>query len=170
VIYLRRTTRKHRVRSRALVRAAGVLLGAVGLREASLSLSLVGDGAMRRLNREYRGRDRATDVLAFPLFAPFALPGAGDGAAERLLGDVVISLDSAERQARDYGARLDAEVKRLLIHGLLHLLGHDHEQPVERRRMQAEERRLARAIGLDWPYDATTAGEAAPKSGKGSRR
>jgi probable rRNA maturation factor len=69
-----------------------------------------------------------------------------------LLGDIVISVDAAARQAAGYGATLTAEIERLLIHGILHLLGHDHEEPGERRAMVAQERRLARAIGLPWPY------------------
>ena len=146
-IYLRNTTRKHRVDSRRIVRTARTLLAAAGEPEGTLSLSLVGDAAIRRLNREHRGKDAATDVLSFPL-GP--LPAAAG--PERLLGDVVISLDTAARQAAGYGATLDAEVRRLLIHGVLHVLGHDHERPAERARMRAEERRLAATVGLPWPY------------------
>jgi probable rRNA maturation factor len=64
----------------------------------------------------------------------------------------VISVDTARRQAADYDAPLAREVERLLIHGLLHLLGHDHLEPLERAAMEAEERRLADAIGMPWPY------------------
>lgn len=71
---------------------------------------------------------------------------------ERLLGDVVISVDTAQRQAAGYEATLDDELRRLLIHGMLHLVGHDHEEAAQRARMEAEERRLAAAIGLAWPY------------------
>ena len=71
---------------------------------------------------------------------------------ERLLGDIVISVDTAKRQAADYDAPLDREVQRLLIHGVLHLLGHDHIEPRERAAMEAEERRLAATIGMPWPY------------------
>ncbi|MFY9781040.1 MAG: rRNA maturation RNase YbeY [Candidatus Baltobacteraceae bacterium] len=160
MIYLRNTTRKHHLRLRALERDARALLAAAGEPGSSLSLSFVGDAAIRRLNREHRGKDTATDVLSFPLFEA-AGPGARraakpvpPGAPERLLGDVVISVDTAWRQAREYDAPLQAEVERLLIHGLLHLLGHDHEEPRERARMVREERRLAAVLGLPWPYDA----------------
>lgn len=71
---------------------------------------------------------------------------------ERLLGDVVISVETARRQAAEYGAPLENEIHRLLIHGILHVLGHDHEEPQEREVMEAEERRLAAAIGMPWPY------------------
>ena len=155
-LYLRNTTRKRRLPLRRIERVTRLLLAAAGEGEASLSLSFVGDAAIRRLNREHRGKDRATDVLSFPLFEPE--PGrkgrkrAVRGEPERLLGDIVISVDAAARQAAGYGATLTAEIERLLIHGILHLLGHDHEEPGERRAMVAQERRLARAIGLPWPY------------------
>ncbi len=164
MIYLRNTTRKHRLLLRAIERHARELLEAVGESGASLSVSFVGDAAIRRLNREHRGQDRATDVLSFPLLEPRvakrraasrpSAPFEAPGAPERLLGDVVISLDTAARQARAYDAPLQAEVERLLIHGLLHLLGHDHEEPRERARMLLEERRLAAILGLPWPYEA----------------
>ncbi len=69
-----------------------------------------------------------------------------------MLGDIVVSVDTAARQAADYDAPLEREVQRLLIHAVLHLAGHDHLEPGERARMEAEERRLAGAIGMPWPY------------------
>ena len=139
--------RRSGVNGRALVATARRLLAAVGEREAALSLSLVNDDSMRLINHKYRGKDAATDVLSFPLEdEPAAVP------AERLLGDVVISVDTARRQADAYAAPLQRELYRLLIHGLLHLKGHDHEEAGERRIMRREERRLADAIALPWPY------------------
>lgn len=153
-LYVRNATRKHRLGARRIARSARALLAAIGRPNAGLSLSFVGDAAMRRLNREHRGKDRTTDVLSFPLYEPFAVPKrARDGEPELLLGDIIISVDVAARQAAAYAAPLDAEIERLLVHGLLHLLGHDHERPRERARMLLEERRLAAAIGLAWPYD-----------------
>ena len=94
---------------------------------------------MRDLNHRYRGRDRTTDVLAF------AQREGAAGAPDGLLGDVVISLDTARRQARKHRATQGREAERLLVHGLLHLLGYDHERsPAEARRMQRRERALAR--------------------------
>lgn len=155
-LYLRNTTRKRKLPLRRIRRVVHALLVAAGEPRASLSLSFVGDAAIRRLNREHRGKDRPTDVLSFPLFEPGAGPsGAGSAESdepERLLGDIVISVDAAARQAAGYGAPLAAEIERLLIHGILHLLGHDHEIAAERRAMVAQERRLARTIGLPWPY------------------
>ncbi len=153
MIYFRNATRKHRLRERELVRVANALLAAAGRPQGSLSLSFVGDAAMRRLNREHRGKDRTTDVLSFPLYEPFRVPAKpGPADPELMLGDIVISLDVAARQAADYDATLDAELARLLVHGIAHLLGHDHEEPVERTRMIRLEKRLARAIDLPWPY------------------
>jgi probable rRNA maturation factor len=148
-VYLRDATRGRKIDRRTLEAAAQRLLEAVGEGGSSLALSLVGDAAIRRLNREHRGRDAATDVLSFPLYDP----GEGEAAGvERLLGDIVISVPTAARQAAAYDAPLEAELQRLLIHGILHLLGHDHERPAERAEMEAEERRLAAAIGMPWPY------------------
>ena len=116
-----------------LARHARRLLRGLGLGDAELSILLVSDAEMQRLNRRWRRKDRPTDVLSFPLDT--------DG----LLGDVVISVDTARRQATEQGTTLGREADRLLIHGLLHLLGYDHERsPAEARRMQRRERALAR--------------------------
>jgi probable rRNA maturation factor len=118
----------------------------------------VRDPEMRELNREHRQKDRATDVLSFPLYEPDAFERRGRThprdavAGERMLGDIVISVDTAQTQAAEYDATLAREVERLLIHGVLHLCGHDHEKAGERRVMEREERRLAEAIGMPWPY------------------
>lgn len=146
MIYYRNDVRRSGVNARALIGTAQRLLSALGEKESALSLSLVDDDAIRSLNHRYRGKDKATDVLSFPLDA------ASPGPPERLLGDVVISVETARRQAADYDAPLQRELYRLLIHGLLHLLGHDHLRAGERRIMQREERRLAEAIALPWPY------------------
>jgi probable rRNA maturation factor len=141
--------------------AVAATLEAAGATDGHLAVELVEADRIRALNREHRGKDAPTDVLSFPLFAPeeFARDGgrtrplarAGDG-AERMLGDIVVSVDTAARQAADYDAGLDREVRRLLIHAVLHLAGHDHLEPAERAVMEAEERRLADAIGMPWPY------------------
>ena len=157
MIYLRNTTRKHALRSQRIERSATALLAATGRPQATLSLTFVGDTAMRRLNREHRGKDRTTDVLSFPLYAPFAVPKRpAKGDPELLIGDIIISVDTAVRQAAAYAATLEDEVERLLVHGIAHLLGHDHEEPHERTRMLREEKRLAAAIGLAWPYAASS--------------
>lgn len=95
--------------------AEAVLAAAAPRRKASVSVLLCGDARMRRLNREYRGIDRPTDVLSFPAEDP------------AFLGDVAVDVPYASRQARTRGHSLDREVQLLLAHGVLHLLGHDHE-------------------------------------------
>ena len=127
--------------ARRLARTARRLLGELGLDGAELSLVLVSDGVMHELNRAWRGKDRPTDVLAFA-------QREGEGVApDGLLGDVVISVDTARRQAAALGHSLAAEGERLLVHGLLHLLGYDHERSIaEAQRMQRKERTLLRAL------------------------
>ena len=155
MIHYRNDVRKSGVNGRALVATARRLLAAVGEDEASLSLTLVGDAAIRTMNLEHRGKDRATDVLSFPMDAGRSKRrNGGAPVPERLLGDVVISVPTALRQAADYDAPLQDELYRLLIHGVLHVLGHDHTRAGERRTMEREERRLADAIALRWPYEA----------------
>lgn len=102
-----------------------------------LSLVLTTDRRIRKLNRDYRGKDKATDVLSFPQD-----PALG------LLGDVVVSLDTARRQAKERGLSLSDELVRLLVHGVCHLRGFDHETgPADARRMAREETRLLAGLG-----------------------
>ncbi len=104
-------------RLRRVVREA---LFRLGVDSAEVSLVLAGDGRLRELNRTWRGVDRPTDVLSFP--GGEILP---DGV--HFLGEIVISVDRAAEQARDLGHSLERELEELTLHGLLHLLGHDHE-------------------------------------------
>jgi probable rRNA maturation factor len=123
-----------------IVRAAApAMLRRLQLR-GELSVAIVSDATIRRLNREWRGKDRPTDVLSFPQ--------EQRGARGRLVGDVIISLETARRQARRGGWTLAAELRRLLAHGLLHCLGHDHERRPEARRMAAAERKLLGRNGM----------------------
>ena len=117
------------------------LLREVGCARAELSIALVDDAEIARLNERYRGIAHPTDVLSFSL-----LEGAHAERRGALLGDVVVSVDTAAVQARRARRSLDDEVLRLLIHGTLHLLGHDHEVDADARRMRAEERRVWTAL------------------------
>ena len=113
-------------------------------------VALVGDRKMRDLNRRFRGIDRVTDVLSFPAGPDETAPsGAGPGA--RWLGDIVIAAGRAARQARAAGLTESQEQRRLALHGLLHLLGYDHER--DDGRMKRLERRLQRRAGL--PVDGS---------------
>jgi len=108
------------------------MLRALALTDAELSVMLCDDPTIHGLNRTHRRRNKPTDVLAFALREGKPLPGA-----EALLGDVVISLDTALRQARAHHHSLWTEVTLLLAHGLLHLVGYDHRTDAEERHMNA---------------------------------
>jgi probable rRNA maturation factor len=124
-----------------LRRRARRILRALGLAGSELSVALVDDAAIAALNGEWRDQPRATDVLSFSLVEGDFADHRGD-----LLGDVVISIETAARQAAERHRALDEVISRLLIHGVLHLIGYDHEQDDEARRMAAEERRIWRAL------------------------
>jgi len=118
-------------RLRRVLRGAAAVLRVRG----EVSLVLAGDGLLRRLNRDYRGQDRPTDVLSFP-----------GGGGEAGLGDVVISVETAERNARAGGRTLPQELDVLALHGFLHVLGHDHE--TDDGAMDRLEGRLRKRLGL----------------------
>ena len=122
-------------------RRADKMLDHLGLREVELSVAVVDDRAMRKLNRSYRRQDRPTDVLAFAMAEGEPAPAI----RPELLGDVVISVDTARRQARSTGVALLDELTMLLAHGLLHLLGHDHGDRGAEREMTARALELVRA-------------------------
>jgi probable rRNA maturation factor len=123
----------------------------IGVSDFELSVSFVDSKTMTELNSNYRQKDYDTDVLSFPMQEwTSPLKVAGDDTATKpfttdipqALGDLVVSLAKAEENARDLGQSLDREVCFLLVHGLLHLCGHDHESPDEEETMLAEQRKL----------------------------
>ena len=123
-----------------------------------LSLVLTSDEFVCALNRDYRGRDEPTNVLSFPGEAP----PEGGAAAERpvLLGDVIIAFGVArcEAEADDRGISLGDHLSHLVIHGVLHLLGHDHQAEAEAEVMEGLETRLLSSLGIDAPYRDMDAG------------
>lgn len=121
-----------RYAARVLRRRCREFLAALDLADASVSILITTDEAIHELNREFLGVDRPTDVISFPAGDP--LPGQEEGQ----LGDLAISLDTARRRAREDGRTLAAELARYLAHGLLHLLGYDHEISEEEARRMAE--------------------------------
>lgn len=126
------------VRQRALR-----MLASLGLADAELSILLTDDPTIHALNKAYRGKDKPTDVLAFSMREEKTLP-AQKGATV-LLGDVVISLDTAAKQAVRHGGDVLVEVTQLLAHGLLHLVGYDHQTDFEEKEMKQAQRALFRA-------------------------
>ncbi len=118
----------------------------MGFTDSELSVTIVGDRTMRRLNREYRGVDRATNVLSFSMSE-----GDFPGLNPQLLGDVVVSADTVDREAREEGLAFDEKLGFLLVHGILHLAGYDHERSgeVEARRMGRKQRHVLALLKRD---------------------
>ena len=116
------------------------ILRLLDLEDCELSVALVGDREIRHLNGRYRSMDEPTDVLSFPADEP--LPSG-----PRVIGDVIISVEKAARQARQRHRSFEDELEVLLIHGILHNLGYDHERsPEDEREMRAMERRVRREL------------------------
>ena len=140
-----------------LGRTAEAVLSAARAETVELSVVLVSDRRMRALNRRYRKKDRSTDVLSFPLheksghatfFRHGKLFSQKSSLSPFLLGDVVISMQTAKRQATEFGHGLRDEIERLLVHGILHLLGYDHERNArDAAAMARKERAILKAIG-----------------------
>ena len=110
------------------------MLQAMGSDDSSVTVAFVSDSKIRELNRQFRGIDKPTDVLSFP---------AGD---EGQLGDIAISLETAARQSKENGLTLNGEIAQLLLHGLLHLSGYDHE--TDNGEMNREELRLREKLEI----------------------
>lgn len=134
------------------------VLEALDVEPCELSLSFVGDAQMQELNNTYRGKDESTDILSFVQdddVADFCWPElsfAGDSAPPvelRLLGDMVISIDTLKRNAQSFSVEVDEELFRLLIHGLLHLLGHDHASNDATEPMLVQQEQLLMNLGGD---------------------
>lgn len=111
--------------------------------ETELSLLLTDDETIHELNRTYRGVDRPTDVLSFSL-----REGEDGNPEDTMLGDVVVSVDRASLQANQYGHSMEREVGFLTVHGILHLLGWDHEEANDEHRMMAKTEEILMSIGL----------------------
>jgi probable rRNA maturation factor len=111
-----------------------------------LSVLLTGDEQVRELNRQYAGDDHATDVLSFSLREgePFVSPDETDR-----LGEVIISYDTAARQADEAGHHAEDEIAHLLVHGILHLLRYDHAEPEDETKMRTHERRVLSELGIE---------------------
>ena len=168
-VEFRCATARGRGYARELRADATLLLRAAGVPDCELSLMLVSDRAMRALNREFREIDAPTDVLSFSQIEEAgAAPPSPDSLINQSglqsgwpLGDVVISIDTALRQAREFGVSASSRLRTLLIHGFVHLIGYDHERSAaEARQMRTRERALAAKI---------TASNAVTQSSKNTR-
>ncbi|WP_062104648.1 rRNA maturation RNase YbeY [Bacillus niameyensis] len=118
--------------------------------EAEVSVTFVSDKEIQEINKEYRGKDQPTDVISF------ALEEEGDGeipvtgvGLPRVLGDIIISLDRAKEQAKDYGHSLQREIGFLTVHGFLHLLGYDHMNENDEKKMFSRQNDILAGYGLE---------------------
>lgn len=125
-------------------RAAQGALEAEGRPDGWYSVTVVDDAAIHALNRDYRGIDRPTDVLSFPMEEGEGIAAAPDG----FLGDIIISLPRAAAQAAEYGHSLVRELSFLTIHGTLHLLGYDHIEEDQARQMFARQEDILQKMGV----------------------
>jgi probable rRNA maturation factor len=131
------------------------------LAEGSLvevSVRLTDDAEIQRLNRDYRGRDRPTNILSFPMHGADQIGRwLAMGDTDLLLGDLAVALETVEREAAEKGISAQAHVTHLLVHGTLHLLGHDHQDDAAAEEMEAVETRILTGLGLADPYADRTA-------------
>jgi probable rRNA maturation factor len=122
-----------------------------------VSVKFTSDAEVRALNRDYRGKDKATNVLSFPMAGPDLLAAATDGDdIEILLGDIVLAHGVCAAEAAERGIAMETHAAHLLVHGTLHLLGYDHETGEEdAEEMEAVERRALATLGIADPYSLT---------------
>jgi probable rRNA maturation factor len=140
-VVLRYRTRRPWAPAPSSLRAWAALVA--GDRDAELGIRVVGSGESRALNRRWRGRPGATNVLSFP-----AAPTPGG----RQLGDIVVCAPVVAREAREQGKALRAHWAHMIVHGTLHLLGFDHVRTADARRMEGRERALLARLGIQDPY------------------
>jgi len=122
-------------------RAARAALAAAGETPAEISFALADDAAVRVLNRDYRGKDKPTNVLSF------------ESGERPFLGDVVLALETVLAEAESQGKPAADHVTHLVVHGVLHLLGHDHETPAEATTMERLEVAVLAGLGVPDPYE-----------------
>ena len=130
---------KYQIRKIPLRKVARMILNASGCPDAQLSILIVDDVKIREINRDYLAKDRPTNVISFAM-----QEGEGGGVQPDLLGDVVISAETAARDAGEAQATFESELYFLLLHGILHLLGYDHERgtKAEARLMESREKEV----------------------------
>jgi probable rRNA maturation factor len=133
--------------ARRAVDAVMADIDATGEAASELSLLFTDDAHVRRLNAGWRGKDKPTNVLSFPAF-----PHGRRGAVPPMLGDIVLSAETVAAEARAEGKPLDHHIVHLIVHGVLHLIGYDHETDAEAEEMEETERRILAGLDIPDPY------------------
>jgi probable rRNA maturation factor len=133
--------RGRKIQSQAAKEPAQRALAAIGAQSANVTIVFVSDAAMRKLNKQFRGKNSATDVLSFP-YAPEPF----EKEPELNLGEIVISVETAAAQAKENGLSFSHELQQLVLHGLLHLSGYDHE--TDNGEMNRLELKLRKKLGI----------------------
>lgn len=146
VFIRRRAPKSVALSTRDVKRVAEKMLIELGFPDAELSLLLTDDATIHGINLEHRGKNKPTDVLSFPQNEFYGPLRPKRGSDLNLLGDVVVSLDTAQRQALGRKRSLFEEVRFLLAHGVLHLLGYDHMTPDEKKVMTSRTREIVRRV------------------------
>jgi len=123
-----------------------------GPRAVEISLRLAGDDEVRLLNAQWRGKDKATNVLSFPMAEGSELQGATGEGPELMLGDIIMAHGVCGREAADKSVSIDRHAAHLMVHGTLHLLGYDHADDIQAADMEAREVRALARIGISDPY------------------
>jgi probable rRNA maturation factor len=122
-------------------------------RPVELSVRLTGDDQVRTLNAHWRGKDKPTNVLSFPMAEAYELNDESFAAKELLLGDIVVANGVCRREAADKGVSVADHASHLIVHGTLHLLGYDHESDADAADMEAREIRALQTLGITNPYE-----------------
>ena len=157
-IRIRSEAKKIRYPLSRLKKTAGKILKILGWKKSGLSILLLNDAGIRKLNRKYLNHDRPTDVIAFGTISKSARFNSLIGIRRTnpallemvpLLGDIAISLETARRMAKELKTSLDYEIHLYLCHGILHLMGYDDHKPKDRAKMWAKQERILKKI---WPY------------------
>ena len=130
------------VETEGVIRYAHAVLSYLKLDEVELSIVLCSNAFIQPLNRDYRGKDYATDVLSFS-------QQEGEGFENPMLGDVIISLEKTQEQAQERSKTFSSEFSLLLVHGILHLLGYDHEEDEEAEEMENKEKEILSALAME---------------------